>query len=244
VKKFTVDIVIPVLNEEESIEANIEKIVQFTNTKIPTEFQCHIIIADNGSTDSTARIARKIESNNKGKVSYHRVARRGVGLALKSTWANSAADFVGYMDLDLATDLNHLPSALEALAYNESDVVYGTRLHRNSIVTGRSVFRGAISRVFNAILKQYLNTSFSDGMCGFKFLKRKYIATLLARGAVSDGWFFCTELLVIAEWRNLRLYELPVAWKDDPSSKVKVGSLTLEYIKAMRVLKRSRVHIK
>jgi len=244
VKKFTVDIVIPVLNEEELLETNIEKIVNFINTKISTEFQCHIIIADNGSTDSTAIIAKKIESNNYGKVTYHRVAKRGVGLALKSTWANSDADFVGYMDLDLATDLNHLSSALEALAYSESDVVYGTRLHKNSIVVGRSVLRGVISRVFNTILKYYLNISFSDGMCGFKFLKRKYIPTLLARGAVSDGWFFCAEFLVVAEWANLRLYELPVTWKDDPISKVKVGSLTLEYIKAMRVLKKSRVHFK
>ncbi|MEY8214589.1 MAG: glycosyltransferase, partial [Colwellia sp.] len=229
-KKITVDIVIPVLNEEESLEANIEKIVIFTNTKIAAEFQCHIIIADNGSTDSTEKIAKRIELDSDGKVSYHRVARRGVGLALKSVWTISDADFVGYMDLDLATDLNHLPSALEALAYNESDVVYGTRLNQYSIVTGRSVLRGVISRVFNTILKHYLNVSFSDGMCGFKFLKREYIPKLLAKGAVSDGWFFCTELLVVAEWLNLRLYELPVNWKDDPNSKVKVGSLTLEYI--------------
>ena len=116
-KKITVDIVIPVLNEEESLEANIEKIVIFTNTKIAAEFQCHIIIADNGSTDSTEKIAKRIELDSDGKVSYHRVARRGVGLALKSVWTISDADFVGYMDLDLATDLNHLPSALEALAY-------------------------------------------------------------------------------------------------------------------------------
>jgi len=140
----------------------------------------------------------------------------------------------------MATDLCHLPEALNALANSGADVVYGSRLHKKSQVIGRTVTREIVSRSFNALVKGYLGTSFSDGMCGFKFLQRKHLGAILAQGAISDGWFFCTELLVAGQWLGLNLYELPVKWTDDPNSKVDIKKLTLEYINAMRQLKKKR----
>jgi len=234
---MSVDVVIPVLNEQDTLEKNILIILDYINNNINDEYQCRIVIADNGSTDDTPQISRQLEESNPGVIYYQKVAMRGVGLALKTAWGNSQSDMVGYMDLDLATDLRHLPEALNALAKEGYDVVYGTRLHKDSRVYGRSLKRGVISRVFNNILRKYLGVKFSDGMCGFKFLKTEKLHEILKNGAESNGWFFCTELLVVAEWADLKLYELPVKWTDSPDSKVKVGSLSLEYIKAMRNLK-------
>ena len=93
------------------------------------------------------------------------------------------------MDLDLATDLSHFLEVYQAIANEGYDIVYATRLHPKSQVIGRSLKREVASRVFNFLLKMYLNVRFSDGMCGFKFLKRAVYPELFERGAQNDGWF-------------------------------------------------------
>ncbi|MBU6341203.1 MAG: glycosyltransferase, partial [Bacteroidetes bacterium] len=101
--------------------------------------------------------------------------------------------------------------------------------------------REITSRVFNLMLRIYLGTRFSDGMCGFKWLKREHVAALRQGGAVSDGWFFSTELLAVAEWKGLNMCELPVKWTDDTSSsKVKILRLAKQYVSAMIELKKRK----
>ena len=234
---MTFDVTIPVLNEEKTLDQQIRILHQFLQTHFPTQGQWRIVIADNGSSDDTLLIAQTLSQELHG-VTYINVPRKGVGLALKTSWSQTSADIVGYMDLDLATDLSHFLEAYDAIANKNHDVVYATRLHPKSQVIGRTNKREIISRIFNFILKTYLGVKFSDGMCGFKWLRREHVRKLMEGGAQNDGWFFSTELLTIAEWSGLKLFELPVKWTDDPDSRVKIGALAKQYLRAMRVLKK------
>jgi glycosyltransferase involved in cell wall biosynthesis len=233
---MTFDVTIPVLNEEKTLVQQVKLLHHFLKEHFPNQGQWRIVIADNGSTDNTLALAQQLDSQY-DEITYVKVPRKGVGLALKTSWSQSKADIVGYMDLDMATDLPHFLEAYQAIAKKDYDVVYATRLHKNSKVIGRSLKREFTSRVFNLILKIYLNVGFSDGMCGFKWLKREHVQPLIENGAESDGWFFSTELLTIAEWKGLKLYELPVKWTDDPDSRVNIPNLAKQYLKAMKVLK-------
>jgi len=235
---MTFDVTIPVLNEAETLDRQVRILHQFLCHHFPDKSQWHIIIADNGSTDATPDLAIAL-SDDLPEVQLVRVPDRGVGLALKTSWSQSQADIVGYMDLDLATDLKHFIQAYNALATEGFDLVYGTRLHRQSTVIGRTMTREITSRVFNFLLKIYLGTRFSDGMCGFKWLHQRHVRPLIAAGAISNGWFFSTELLALAEWKGLKMCELPVKWTDDTTgSKVNIPRLAKQYVAAMRVLKR------
>lgn len=234
---MTFDVTIPVLNEAPTLERQVLILHGFLRKNFPQPGQWRIVIADNGSTDDTFAIAERLHAQHADIVPI-RVPRRGVGLALKTSWGQSQADVVGYMDLDLATDLPHFLEAYNAIVEERYDIVYGTRLHPKSKVIGRTLKREITSRVFNFLLKTYLGVRFSDGMCGFKWLRREVYPPLHAAGAVSDGWFFSTELLTIAEWKGLKIKELPVKWTDDvTSSRVKIGPLAKQYLKAMQVLK-------
>lgn len=233
----TFDVTIPVLNEEPTLDRQVRILHAFLQAHFPERGQWKIVIADNGSTDATREIAAALSSEFP-EIQLVTVPKRGVGLALKTSWGQSTADIVGYMDLDLATDLPHFLEAFTALTEKDADLVYGTRLHPQSQVIGRSMKREIASRGFNFIVKSYLGTSFSDGMCGFKWLHRKHVQNLQDAGADNDGWFFSTELLTCAEWLNLNTYELPVKWTDDAgSSKVKIGPLAKRYLTAMKALK-------
>lgn len=240
---LTFDVTIPVLNEEETLERQVKTLHAFLQEHFPTANQWHIVIADNGSTDRTFAIAERLSADIP-EVQVVKVPHRGVGLALKTSWGQSQADIVGYMDLDLATDLQHFPEAYAALAKLHCDIVYATRLHPKSRVIGRPLKREIASRGFNFLLKAYLGIHFSDGMCGFKFLKREVYPKLHANGAQNDGWFFSTELLTVGEWLGLKLCELPVTWTDDvTSSRVKIIPLAKRYIKGMQALKKKKPEI-
>ncbi len=237
---MTFDVTIPVLNEEATLAQNVKILHRFLKAHFPAQGQWQIVIADNGSTDRTLEIAQSL-STEIPEVTYVKVPRKGVGLALKTSWQQSEADIVGYMDLDLATDLSHFLETYKALVEKGYDVVYASRLHPRSQVINRPLKREIASRVFNFLLKVYLNVKFSDGMCGFKFLKREVYPKLFELGAQNDGWFFSTELLVTSEWLNLKVFELPVKWTDDiSSSRVKIIPLAKRYIRSMRELKQKK----
>ena len=238
---MTFDVTIPVLNEEATLDQQVRILHQFLKEHFPDSKQWKIVIADNGSSDRTGALAQAL-SQELPEVQFVQVPERGVGLALKTSWGQSQADIVGYMDLDLATDLPHFLEAYQALA-SGSDIVYGTRLHPRSKVINRPFKREVASRVFNFLLKAYLGVRFSDGMCGFKFLKRSVYPGLHEGGAQNNGWFFSTELLTVAEWQKLKIFELPVQWTDDTSSsRVKIIPLAKKYIRSMRDLKKLRPH--
>lgn len=233
-----IEITIPVLNEEASIDEKVREVDNFIEAHLGEFGDIRIVIADNGSTDGTQAKAERL-ARELARVKYLRLDKRGVGLALKASWTKSDADIVGYMDLDLATDLKHLRPMLEKLTSNEADIVTGSRLKKGAQVIGRSRLRNFTSVSFNMIVKTVFRTSFSDGMCGFKFLQRRILDDVMAYGAKSDGWFFATELLVVGEFLKYRIYDLPVIWTDDPNSKVKIIKLATEYIKQIIQLKKT-----
>jgi glycosyltransferase involved in cell wall biosynthesis len=232
----SVEITIPIFNEENTLYTQVCKIFDYIQHNL-NNLSVNVILSDNGSTDRTPEIASSLIQKFPN-LRYLRLDKKGVGLALKSSWTQSTADIIGYMDLDCSTDLTYLYPAFEILSKNQADIVTGSRLAKGAQVIGRSLVRNFTSRCFNYIIKILFRTSFSDGMCGFKFLKRTCLEALMNAGAQSDGWFFATELLITGEYLGYSVHNLAVVWTDDPNSKVKIGRLAIEYLKAMWLLRK------
>jgi len=139
---------------------------------------------------------------------------------LREVWLASDAPVLVYMDVDLSTDLAALLPLVASLISGHSDLAIGTRLSRSSRVV-RGLKREVISRGYNLLLRGALATSLSDAQCGFKAIRADVAQRLLP--LVEDtGWFFDTELLVLAERSGLRIHEVPVDWVDDPDSRVDI----------------------
>ncbi|MFI8567141.1 glycosyltransferase [Rhodococcus sp. NPDC078407] len=211
----TLEVVIPVYDEEADLEQCIRRLHEHLTDRIP--FRSRITIADNASTDGTLAVAHRLALEIDG-VRVHHLDEKGRGRALKTVWLASDADVVAYMDVDLSTDLNALMPLIAPLLSGHSDLAIGSRLNRSSRVV-RGAKREFISRSYNLILRTSLRARFSDAQCGFKAMRADVARQLLP--LVEDtGWFFDTELLVIAEKVGLRIHEVPVDWVDDPDSSV------------------------
>jgi putative flippase GtrA len=214
-----VDIVIPVHDEEAGLAASIERLHADLSARFPLSWS--ITIADNASTDGTLGIACDL-ADHLDRVRVLHLDRKGRGRALRAAWGSSDATVVAYMDVDLSTDLDALLPLVAPLVSGHSDVAIGTRLARGAQVV-RGPRRELISRTYNAIVRSTLRTSFSDAQCGFKAVRSDVAAQLLPL-VEDEGWFFDTELLVVAEHNGLRIHEVPVDWIDDPDSRVDVAA--------------------
>lgn len=234
---MNLEITIPVLNEEETIRDKIKEMIDYTQKNILNK-NVIFIIADNGSTDKTEQYSMELikKYNN---LRYIKLPEKGVGLALRTSWTESKADYVGYMDLDIATDLKALLIVVDELEKG-TKIVNGSRLLKESEVINRTLLREITSRGFNLLLKLILKIRFTDGMCGFKFFDKKVVQELINTGIDTKGWFFSTEMLVKAEWKNIEIKEIPVKWTDDRKSKVKILSLSSNYLKSIFKLKKEK----
>src|SRR3569832_438013 len=135
------------------------------------------------------------------------------------------------MDVDLSTDLNALLPLVAPLISGHSDLAIGTRLSRSSRVV-RGAKREVISRSYNLLLRRTLAISLSDAQCGFKAIRADVARRLLP--LVEDaGWFFDTELLVLADRSGLRIHEVPVDWVDHPDSRVDVVATAVADLKGV-----------
>ena len=212
-----VEIVIPVYNEADQLEASITVLHSFLHSSFP--IVTTITIADNASTDDTWRIATGLADTLEGVNALH-LDEKGRGRALRTAWSNSTATVVAYMDVDLATGLDALLPLVAPLLSGHSDLAIGTRLAPGSHVV-RGARREFISRGYNLLLRSTLRTTCSDAQCGFKALRRRVAVELLPL-VEDDEWFFDTEVLVTAQRLGLRIHEVPVDWVDDTDSRVQV----------------------
>ncbi|MEK6842487.1 MAG: glycosyltransferase [Nanoarchaeota archaeon] len=229
-KKPTVEITIPVYNEEKELEQNIDKLYDFCSKNL-NNYDWKITIADNASNDNTPIIASNIAKKNP-RLSLFRLEEKGRGRAVKRAWSNSGADFRCYMDLDLSTDLKHLPNLLKALEKG-NDIAIGSRLAKGAKIEGRTALREITSRTLNFFFIQlWFGTHFTDAQCGFKAVTRNVVEQLIPK--IKDNeWFFDGELLIVGEKSGYKIFEEPVHWVDNPGSTVRLVSTIIGDIKVM-----------
>jgi glycosyltransferase involved in cell wall biosynthesis len=225
----TVDLVIPVYNEEHVLAGSVERLLAWTDAH--PEHQWRVVVANNASTDGTLAVAQRLEAEHPGRVAALHIPVKGRGIALRIAWLTSPADISAYMDVDLSTDIEHIPELIDPLAANEADLAYGTRLHPLS-QTKRSPKREFISRSYVFILRTLGGLKVTDAQCGFKAIRRNAAHALVP--LVEDTrWFFDTELLLIAQSNGYRLREVPVRWDEDPDTRVRIVQTALEDLQGL-----------
>jgi glycosyltransferase involved in cell wall biosynthesis len=224
-----VDVVIPCYNEVTVLEQSVLAALALFERQ--PQYDWRLVIADNGSNDGTSELARDLDARFE-RVKALVLEVKGRGLALREAWLASDAEVVSYMDVDLSTDINHLPELVAMVADRGCDVAIGTRLAKGS-KTDRQLKREITSRGYVALIRMtFPRLKISDAQCGFKALNRKAVEATVPY-IENRMWFFDTELLVLAQQAGLRICELPVRWVEDKDTKVKIISTAAEDIRGL-----------
>lgn len=228
-----VDVVIPVLNEAHVLERSVGTVRAFLAEHVAWRWR--VVVVDNGSTDGTDQVARNLAQAHQD-TALLQLPLRGRGRALREAWTRSDADIVCYMDVDLSTELAALPKLVHALVHEGFHLGTGSRLLPQSRTT-RSLKREVISRIYNVFVKAILRTSFSDAQCGFKAVTREVVREVVPL-VEDEAWFFDTELLTRSERMGYRIKDLPVEWREDDDSRVKIIRTAWEDLKGIARLRR------
>lgn len=231
---LSINLLFPVLNERLRLENGIEKTMEFIkeNMSIP----CQLTILDNGSDDETPEIGRKLEGKYP-EVTYVRVGERGVGVAFRKGIELNECALVGYMDIDLSTDLKHLGQTIELFRSRpELDYVNGSRFSKESDTKGRKWYRKITSMGLVFLLKFFFHMKATDAVCGFTFLRKDAAERLVAASGNDNGWFYTIEFLLRAERMGMVIYDMPVEWQEDYNTTVKVWKTVKNYVIQMHRL--------
>ena len=217
---MTVEFCIPVYNEEKIIEKNIMLLYDYCQSQ-NFQFSWKIILINNGSTDATETICKKLSND---KILIENILLAGKGRALKTYWKKSNAEILVYMDCDLAVALNNIPDLLSPLLEKDYDLVIGSRMLPDS-KTKRPFLRELSSQTFNFLSRIILRHNFTDSQCGFKAFKKEVVEKV-GPFILDNKWYFDQELIIFANFFKFRIKEIPVDWRenryDERKTKVKM----------------------
>ena len=233
-----INIVLPVYNEEGRIREGLDLLLGYL--ALHAHINYIITIVDNASTDKTSVIAKGYCETNK-RINYIRIEEKGLGIAFRRAVENNKSEFVGYMDIDMSTELNALNTAYKILTEDNSvDIVNASRYSKGSTLVGRSIFRNIISYIWVLLLKITLSMKSSDSICGFKFFRGDVIRDLMEECNQEEyGWFLIIEVILRAEKAGYHIFELPVKWVYNDQTKVRILRVAFSYLKGIMRLKQS-----
>ena len=224
----SINLLFPVLNERLRLQKGIETTIAYVREQV--KIPCKLTILDNGSEDETPEIGKKLEEAYP-EVTYVRVGERGVGVAFRKGIELNVCDIVGYMDIDLSTDLKYLGKTIEMFQQDpELQYVNGTRFSKESDTKGRKWYRKITSMGLVFLLKTIFHMKATDALCGFTFLRKEEAEQLVAESSQDNGWFYTVEFLLRAERDGMKICDMPVEWQEDYNTTVKVFKTIKNYI--------------
>lgn len=209
-------LIVPVFNEAERIGKSLDQILDFFGRQ---SYSSEIIIVDDGSRDATAEIIRQ-RCNERVKI-LRQARNLGKGEAVKQGMLAARGQYLFFTDADLSVPIQALPAFLSHLE-NGSDITIGSRQTPGArIEVHQPVYRELMGKVFTWLSNLYLGVAISDFTCGFKGFRRDAARALFPRQRLKN-WSFDAELLFLAKLKEYKIVELPVTWRNDGATKVRL----------------------
>ena len=236
-KNISINLLFPVLNERLRLRNGIEKSMEYLRANVNIPYS--LTILDNGSDDETPEIGMEL-AEKYPEVSYVRVGERGVGVAFRKGIELNESDIVGYMDIDLSTDLKYLSKTIELFQTRpELEYVNGSRFSKDSDTKGRKWYRKITSMGLVFLLKTIFGMKATDAVCGFTFLRKEAAERLVKESSNDNGWFYTIEFLLRAERDGMVIYDMPVEWQEDYNTTVKIWKTIKNYLVRIYYLKKA-----
>lgn len=218
-----VSLILPAYNEATRIEETVNQTAK-TLKEITPSFE--IIIAEDGSSDGTDRIARKIADKYSYVRHIHSDSRQGRGRALNRAFKSASGEILCYIDVDLATDMSYLKELIESISVEGYDFATGSRMMPQSEVK-RPLERSLASQGYNFLVRTVLHSKLYDHQCGFKAFRREPLFDLIDK--VKDThWFWDTEIFVLSQYYGYKVKEFSVDWKHGGTTKVNLRKDVLD----------------
>ncbi len=211
-------VIVPAYNEAGRIGATLDGIQQFLALKYPQSWE--LLVVDDGSTDSTAEVARSHFHHPEFCRVIASPRNKGKGAAIRRGMAEARGSFRLFTDADNSTPIEELTKLHHALRQGKAEIAIASRAMRGSRLEVRQpLHREMMGRLFNLLVQAIALPGIHDTQCGFKLFTSRAAEELFPRQKL-DRWSFDVEILLMARRRGWRIVEVPVRWIDNPNSRV------------------------
>ena len=213
-------VVIPTLNEAGTIGAIIESL-----ENLRALYHIRIIIVDDGSTDGTVEIVQESSEKYRNLTLIERGRKLGLGTAIRDGLRvaldqKPVPNFMVTMDADLSHDPGELPSLVEAC--EKDSLVVGSRYVKGGEVHGWGLYRKAISRGANSLVRVFTNIPSKDCTSGFRCYGADLVREVLPN-LDSVGFEVQMEVLSKVAHRGFKIVEKPITFRERTEGKSKLG---------------------
>jgi len=222
--KPELSVVIPTYNEEWRILPTIGAIASHVSS---VGFDWELIVADDGSTDSTVDLVRSANLANVTVLVADQ--NRGKGSAVRRGMLQAQGHYILFADADQSTPIEQLDQLLNPIRNGSADITIGSRAADGSEVRGKSLIRHALSRGLNQIVHKALSLNINDTQCGFKLFTKTAAHRIFSVQQI-DGFSFDLEVLHLAHKYRYRVMEVPVEWIDAPGSTVAPFKVAIRFL--------------
>jgi len=202
-------VLIPVYNEERTVEEVIRRVCEF---QIPKE----IILVDDGSEDQSRKILTRLqEENARAKDPLNQIkvffqpGNQGKGAALKTALSHVTGDIVIVQDADLEYDPKDYPSLLAPIQTGQADVVYGTRFAGGGAHRVHFFWHSMGNRVLTLLSNMLTNLNLTDMEVGYKVFRAEVLKGIELK---SKRFGFEPEITVKLAKKGCRFYEVPISY--------------------------------
>lgn len=226
-------IVIPAYNESARIPATLRSVIAAVRAN---QWPAEVIVVNDGSTDSTARLVREIAVNAPEVRLLENPGNRGKGYSVRAGVLDAQGDIIMFTDADLSAPMDEADRLFTAIA-NGADIAIGSRwLESGRQVHRQPLYRQFFGRCFNAVCRMVMQLPFADTQCGFKAFTRSAAQTVFQLQTI-ERWGFDPEILFIAIKRGFRVVEVPVSWAHDERSRMSYLRDGLQMLKELAIVR-------
>lgn len=225
----------PAFNEGDRIGATIEVIAALAAER---ERGLSLYLADDGSTDRTAVVARERAGRAGLPLEMLPLVHRGKALAVRDAMlavsGMTDVDYLLMLDADNEVSVNHLAKVEWSADPNTIYIARRVRETGGKLGATPPLFRRLMSTGMRLASRVLLGLPYRDTQCGFKLFPR-HLAFELFSQQRSSSWVFDAEILVIARRSGLPIREVPVVWEPRGESRVGIGSIVGSVIGLLQI---------
>lgn len=218
--RVDVTVIVPAYNEVRSIGGTLDEIVVYFDQK---GLGVEVIVVVDGDDGTAGLVAERARQDRRLLLIASR-ASRGKGSAIRDGVAVAHGDVIGFVDADNKTPISEYDKVLPHLSgASATEVVIGSRgIAGSRIERSQPLHRRLGSMAFAAVMHTLVGLrGIADTQCGFKFFRADVARDLFARQRI-DGYMFDVEILQLATRAGYRIVQVPVRWRDDGDSRLRL----------------------
>ena len=209
----TLSLIIPVYNEEKTLESIVEKtlLIEKDERAVKNNIKLELVLVDDCSSDNSLEIAKNLAKNNPKIKVFSHAKNQGKGAALKTGFKEATGDYIGIQDADNEYNPFDYLKLVEPLLKDEADVVYGSRYLKRDTRRILYFWHTFMNKSLTLLTNMYTNLDITDMETCYKLFRADVIKSIVPY-LKENRFGFEPEVTIYVAKGKYRVWECAISY--------------------------------